>query len=161
MFATGQVDDEHADGRKKRRRSCGSRKSQYIVKSVDEITEEDLENIAYRSKDKIWDKENVSHFTAFLFYLRLFRDMSRATELVCVLTPSLGQLLSPVQAEDAGHQDGVSQWSLCGGQRSVLWTVPEESLWRGRAYCAAGPGQCLLTHGRCLSPSLCSQRKSV
>lgn len=55
-----EVDEEHADGRKKRRRSCGSRRSQYIVKSVDEITEEDLENIAYRSKDKIWDKENGS-----------------------------------------------------------------------------------------------------
>ncbi|XP_012715504.2 cell division cycle-associated 7-like protein [Fundulus heteroclitus] len=55
-----EVDEEHADGRKKKRRSHGSRKSQYIVKSVDEITEEDLENIAYRSKDKIWDKENGS-----------------------------------------------------------------------------------------------------
>uniref|UniRef100_A0A667Y731 Cell division cycle associated 7 like n=1 Tax=Myripristis murdjan TaxID=586833 RepID=A0A667Y731_9TELE len=28
--------------------------------SVDEITEEDLDNIAYHSKDKIWDKENGS-----------------------------------------------------------------------------------------------------
>lgn len=36
-----------------------SRKSAYVVKSVDEITKEDLDNIAFRSKDKIWDKENV------------------------------------------------------------------------------------------------------
>uniref|UniRef100_A0A672HIL9 Cell division cycle associated 7 like n=1 Tax=Salarias fasciatus TaxID=181472 RepID=A0A672HIL9_SALFA len=36
------------------------RRSRQVVKSVDEITEEDLENIAYRSKDKIWDKENGS-----------------------------------------------------------------------------------------------------
>ncbi|MEQ2306421.1 hypothetical protein AMECASPLE_008138 [Ameca splendens] len=55
-----EVDDEHVDGRKKKRRSHSSRRSQYVVKSVDEITEEDLENIAYRSKDKIWDKENGS-----------------------------------------------------------------------------------------------------
>lgn len=30
------------------------------MRSVDEITDDDLENVAYRSKDKIWDKENVS-----------------------------------------------------------------------------------------------------
>ncbi|XP_015231934.1 PREDICTED: cell division cycle-associated 7-like protein [Cyprinodon variegatus] len=55
-----EVDEENVDGGKKRRRSHSSRRSQYIVKSVDDITEEDLENIAYRSKDKIWDKENGS-----------------------------------------------------------------------------------------------------
>lgn len=54
-----QVDKEHAGER--RRRTTRVRKSQYDVRSVDEITKEDLDNIAYRSKDKIWDKENVSH----------------------------------------------------------------------------------------------------
>lgn len=38
----------------------GNRRSSYLVRSVDDITEEDLDNIAYRSKDKIWDKENGS-----------------------------------------------------------------------------------------------------
>lgn len=52
---TGQVDKR---GQRKRR-SHGVRKSQFDVRSVDEITEDDLENIAYRSKDKIWDKEKV------------------------------------------------------------------------------------------------------
>lgn len=49
-------------GKKRRRRSSvgGGRRSQYDVRSVDEITDDDLENVAYRSKDKIWDKENVS-----------------------------------------------------------------------------------------------------
>ncbi|XP_071356326.1 cell division cycle-associated 7-like protein [Trachinotus anak] len=51
-----EVDDEHVTDRKKKR---ASRRSQY-VRSVDEITEEELDNIAYRSKDKIWDKENGS-----------------------------------------------------------------------------------------------------
>ncbi|KAM4724784.1 cell division cycle-associated 7-like protein [Anableps anableps] len=55
-----EVDEEHVDGRKKKKRSPISKKSQAMVRSVDEITEEDLENIAYRSKDKIWDKENGS-----------------------------------------------------------------------------------------------------
>ncbi|XP_026205296.1 cell division cycle-associated 7-like protein [Anabas testudineus] len=45
---------------KMRRRSQSSKRSQYVVKSVDDITKEDLDNIAYRSKDKIWDKENGS-----------------------------------------------------------------------------------------------------
>lgn len=56
----GQVDKSSARETPKKRRSSGTRKSQYDVRSVDEITEDDLVNIAYRSKDKIWDKENVS-----------------------------------------------------------------------------------------------------
>lgn len=80
MFPTGQVDEERIDGRKKKKRSPKSRKSQFMVKSVDEITDEDLENVAYRSKDKIWDKDNVSHFTSFTFGLHLFRDTIRAPE---------------------------------------------------------------------------------
>ncbi|KAK5883765.1 hypothetical protein CesoFtcFv8_020061 [Champsocephalus esox] len=55
-----EVDEEHVGEKKKRRRSQSSRKSQYDVRSVEEITKEDLDNIAYRSKDKIWDKENGS-----------------------------------------------------------------------------------------------------
>lgn len=107
-----------------------------MVKSVDEITREDLDNVAYRSKDKIWDKENVSGVSS-----DLSRDTSRRPEFLFVcLYP--GQLVSPVQTEDSGHQDSVSQWFLCRGQRSVLRTVLEESLRRGRADCAARPGQC-------------------
>lgn len=60
-FVTRQVDEEHVGERRKTRKSLGSRRSQYVIKSVDEISKEDLDNIAYRSKDKIWDKENVSH----------------------------------------------------------------------------------------------------
>nr|XP_015811366.2 cell division cycle-associated 7-like protein isoform X1 [Nothobranchius furzeri] len=55
-----EVDEGLAGERPKKRRSYISRKSQYVVKSVDEITEDDLDNIAYRSKDKIWDKDNGS-----------------------------------------------------------------------------------------------------
>lgn len=60
-----QVDaSSTADAGKKGRRSSsrvgGQRRSQYDVRAVDEITNDDLENVAYRSKDKIWDKENVS-----------------------------------------------------------------------------------------------------
>lgn len=50
-----EVDEERmAMGGQKRK---GTRKSNYYVRSVDEITEEELDNIAYRSKDKIWDKD--------------------------------------------------------------------------------------------------------
>uniref|UniRef100_A0AAQ4RJ32 Zinc-finger domain-containing protein n=1 Tax=Gasterosteus aculeatus aculeatus TaxID=481459 RepID=A0AAQ4RJ32_GASAC len=47
-------------GGKRRRRSRGSRRSHYAVRSVDDITQEDLDNIAHRSKDKIWDKDTGS-----------------------------------------------------------------------------------------------------
>ncbi|XP_019721795.1 cell division cycle-associated 7-like protein [Hippocampus comes] len=54
-----EVDEESAGNRPgKKRRS--HRRSQYEFKSVDDITEDDLENIASRSKDKIWDKDNGS-----------------------------------------------------------------------------------------------------
>lgn len=71
----GQVDKEHAgEGRRRTR----VRKSQYDVRSVDEITKEDLDNIAYRSKDKIWDKENVSHIrTSVVLVLVLVLDCTR------------------------------------------------------------------------------------
>ncbi|XP_077446312.1 cell division cycle-associated 7-like protein [Stigmatopora argus] len=53
-----EVDEESAGNNPKKRRS--HKRSQYDYKSVDEITEDDLENIAYRSKDKIWDKDHGS-----------------------------------------------------------------------------------------------------
>lgn len=139
----GQV-DKACVGEVQRKRKSG-RKSQYDVRSVDEITKEDLDNIAYRSKDKIWDKENVSHIrhlqcctilSGFLGSCGFF------TVFVCDNVVPSGQLVSPVQTEDSGHQDDLSQWVLCWGQRSVLWAMPEEPLWRGRTRRAARPGQC-------------------
>ncbi|XP_061884805.1 cell division cycle-associated 7-like protein isoform X1 [Entelurus aequoreus] len=53
-----EVDDELAGSKPKKRRS--HRRSQYEYKTVDDITKEDLDNIACRSKDKIWDKETGS-----------------------------------------------------------------------------------------------------
>ncbi|XP_054462313.1 cell division cycle-associated 7-like protein [Anoplopoma fimbria] len=52
--------DEDVGEKKKKRRSHGSRRSHFEVRSVDDITQEELDNIAYRSKDKIWDKDNGS-----------------------------------------------------------------------------------------------------
>ncbi|XP_031709564.1 cell division cycle-associated 7-like protein [Anarrhichthys ocellatus] len=50
--------DEDVGEKKKKRKS--PRRSQYEVRSVDDITQEELDNVAYRSKDKIWDKDNGS-----------------------------------------------------------------------------------------------------
>lgn len=58
----GQVDEEAGENGLKKKKK---RRSYYEVRSVDDITKEDLDNIAYRSKDKIWDKENVSHIYPF------------------------------------------------------------------------------------------------
>ncbi|XP_034400958.1 cell division cycle-associated 7-like protein [Cyclopterus lumpus] len=52
--------DEDVGKKNKRRRSHSSRRSHFEVRSVDDITQEDLDNIACRAKDKIWDKENGS-----------------------------------------------------------------------------------------------------
>lgn len=76
--------------------------------------------------------------------------LSQCASLLCVfLGFFLGQLVSPVQTEDSGHQDGVSQWFLCGSQRSVLWTMSEEPLWRGCTCCAARPGEWQETTKHC------------
>lgn len=88
----GQVDEEHVGEGRKKRKSHSSRRSQYVVRSVEDITKEDLDNIAYRSKDKIWDKENVSHIGPFshlvllvLYYTVTFPGLVRFfTVLVCV-----------------------------------------------------------------------------
>ncbi|XP_077403940.1 cell division cycle-associated 7-like protein [Vanacampus margaritifer] len=54
-----EVDEESAGNTPKKKRSS-HRRSQYEFKSVDDITDDDLANVAYRSKDKIWDKDNGS-----------------------------------------------------------------------------------------------------
>ncbi|KAK0148467.1 Cell division cycle-associated 7-like protein [Merluccius polli] len=55
-----EVDEDGVKRVKKRRVSQGSKRGQYVVCSVDQITKEDLDNIAYRAKDKIWDKDHGS-----------------------------------------------------------------------------------------------------
>lgn len=57
--AAGQVDEDCVGVKRRKIMGQFSRRSSYVVKSVEEITEEDLDNIAYRAKDKIWDKDNV------------------------------------------------------------------------------------------------------
>ena len=84
------------------RKRKSSRRSHYDVRSVDEITEEDLENIAYRSKDKIWDKENVSHSRHSHICCSQVSWVCVVPHCVLVDVPS-GQLVSPVQTEDPGH----------------------------------------------------------
>ncbi|KAF7661733.1 hypothetical protein LDENG_00253100 [Lucifuga dentata] len=51
-----EVDDEHIGEAGKKKKGARKRKRQYVM-PVEEITREDLDNIAYRSKDKIWDKD--------------------------------------------------------------------------------------------------------
>ncbi|XP_029299122.1 cell division cycle-associated 7-like protein [Cottoperca gobio] len=46
--------------KKKKKKRRISRVSQIDVRSVDNVTKEDLDNIAYRKNDKIWDKDNGS-----------------------------------------------------------------------------------------------------
>lgn len=105
-----QVDaSSAAEAGKKKRRSSGSvgggRRSQYDVRMVDEITDDDLENVAYRSKDKIWDKENVGGRPPPQLHLHLHLHPCLAAAHLPLLPSSLpsGQLVPPVPAEDSGH----------------------------------------------------------
>lgn len=78
------------------------RKSQFDLRSVNEITEEDLDNIAYRSKDKIWDKEKVQINRLTWGSPWRFFSLSGFVTVHVRFVP-VGQLVSPVQAEDSGH----------------------------------------------------------
>lgn len=99
-FGIVQVDKSCVHEVQRKRKS--SRRSHYDVRSVDDITEEDLENIAYRSKDKIWDKENVSHSRHLHICCSQVSWVCVVPHCVLVDVPS-GQLVSPVQTEDPGH----------------------------------------------------------
>ncbi|XP_029588242.1 cell division cycle-associated 7-like protein isoform X2 [Salmo trutta] len=55
-----EVDDELSRSGKKRRASSGKRRKITHVRSVDEITEEELDNVAEGAKDKILDKDHGS-----------------------------------------------------------------------------------------------------
>jgi len=133
-----QVDEDGIQIAKKRRVGPSSRRS-YVVRPVDDITEEELDNIADRAKDKIWDKDHVSRYCRHNNGWGGVRVVGVADRRSAWCLP--GQLMSPVPAEDPGHQDGVSQRVLRGGQGSVLRAVLEEPLRRGSPRGAAGPGQ--------------------
>lgn len=146
LVAVWQVDKQCVSELRKKKKSRAKR-AQYEVRSVDEITEEELENIAYRSKDKIWDKENVSHLrpsthSVLLVLHYTVRPPGQVRFFTVFMFFLPGKLMSSVQTENSWHQNSVSQWLLCGRQRSVLWPVPQEPLRRGRTRCAARPGQC-------------------
>ncbi|XP_014033704.2 cell division cycle-associated 7-like protein isoform X6 [Salmo salar] len=55
-----EVNDELSRSGKKRRASSGKRRKITHVRSVDEITEEELDNVAEGAKDKILDKDHGS-----------------------------------------------------------------------------------------------------
>ncbi|XP_069032337.1 cell division cycle-associated 7-like protein [Embiotoca jacksoni] len=126
-----EVDEEHVGQRRKKRRSQTSRRSQYVVKTVDEIDKEDLDNIAYRSKDKIWDKDNGSS-------CHQCRQKTLDTKTVCrsgVCVGAKGQFCGPCLKNRYGED-----------VRTVLldpeWSCP---LCRGMCNCSL----CRKKEGRC------------
>ncbi|KAM3858427.1 cell division cycle-associated 7-like protein [Diretmus argenteus] len=123
-----EVDEE---GRCKKRKSYTAKRSSYVVKSVDDITEEDLDNIADRSKDKIWDKENGSS-------CHQCRQKTLDTKTVCrsgVCVGGKGQFCGPCLKNRYGED-----------VRTVLldptWSCP---ICRGMCNCSL----CRKKEGRC------------
>ncbi|KAM9738381.1 cell division cycle-associated 7-like protein [Menidia menidia] len=126
-----EVAEEQAGERRRKRKSQTSRKSQYVVRAVDDITKEDLDNIAYRSKDKIWDKENGSS-------CHQCRQKTLDTKTVCrsgVCVGAKGQFCGPCLKNRYGED-----------VRTVLldptWSCP---ICRGMCNCSL----CRKKEGRC------------
>lgn len=64
-----QIDEELRVNRDTPRRKSRKRSS---VRMPDDITEEELDNVADRAKDKILDKENVSWWLVHVGFIYLF-----------------------------------------------------------------------------------------
>ncbi|XP_032435707.1 cell division cycle-associated 7-like protein [Xiphophorus hellerii] len=131
-----EVDEERIDGRKKKKRSPKSRKSQFMVKSVDEITDEDLENVAYRSKDKIWDKDNGSS-------CHQCRQKTLDTKTVCrsgYCVGVKGQFCGPCLKNRYGED-------VCTVLLDPTWSCP---ICRGMCNCSL----CRKKEGRCATGTL-------
>uniref|UniRef100_A0A3Q4MIQ1 Cell division cycle associated 7b n=1 Tax=Neolamprologus brichardi TaxID=32507 RepID=A0A3Q4MIQ1_NEOBR len=125
------VDIKRLVEKHKKRRSQSSRKSQYCVKSVDEITKEDLDNIAYRSKDKIWDKENGSS-------CHQCRQKTLDTKTVCrsgFCVGAKGQFCGPCLKNRYGED-------VCTVLLDPTWSCP---ICRGMCNCSL----CRKKEGRC------------
>ncbi|KAM4597639.1 cell division cycle-associated 7-like protein isoform 2-T2 [Polymixia lowei] len=126
-----EVDEDCVEGSRKKRRSQVSKRKHYMVRSVDDITKEDLDNIAYRSKDKIWDKENGSS-------CHQCRQKTLDTKTVCrsgVCVKGKGQFCGPCLKNRYGED-----------VRTVLldpmWSCP---ICRGMCNCSL----CRKKEGRC------------
>ncbi|CAL1584534.1 unnamed protein product [Knipowitschia caucasica] len=134
-----EVDYERVTDGEKRKK--GSKRCQYYVKSVDEITEEEIDNIAYRAKDKIWDKENGSS-------CHQCRQKTLDTKSVCrsgVCTGVKGQFCGPCLKNRYGED-----------VRSALldptWSCP---ICRGMCNCSL----CRKKEGRCATGILVQQAR--
>uniref|UniRef100_A0A3P8TJF2 Cell division cycle associated 7 like n=1 Tax=Amphiprion percula TaxID=161767 RepID=A0A3P8TJF2_AMPPE len=126
-----EVDEDRIGERPKKRKSQTSRRSLYIVKSVDEITKEDLDNIAYRSKDKIWDKENGSS-------CHQCRQKTLDTKTVCrsgFCVGAKGQFCGPCLKNRYGED-------VCTVLLDPTWSCP---ICRGMCNCSL----CRKKEGRC------------
>ncbi|XP_004548003.3 cell division cycle-associated 7-like protein [Maylandia zebra] len=126
-----EVDEDHVGEKHKKRRSQSSKRSQYCVKSVDEITKEDLDNIAYRSKDKIWDKENGSS-------CHQCRQKTLDTKTVCrsgFCVGAKGQFCGPCLKNRYGED-------VCTVLLDPTWSCP---ICRGMCNCSL----CRKKEGRC------------
>ncbi|XP_061520658.1 cell division cycle-associated 7-like protein [Phycodurus eques] len=128
-----EVDEESAGNRlkKKKRRSRSHRRSQYEFKSVDDITEEDLDNVAFRSKDKIWDKDNGSS-------CHQCRQKTLDTKTVCrsgFCSAGKGQFCGPCLKNRYGED-------VCTVLLDPTWSCP---ICRGMCNCSL----CRKKEGRC------------
>lgn len=128
----------------------------HLIRSVEDITEDELQLVADNMTDKVYDRVTVSsqpHYgyfrkrswchhevTEVLKWIKL-SVLLCSTLLLMVLRGRSGLHVSSVPPENHRHQDVLPQWGMSGDSGSVLRAVPEEQIRRGCEEGAARSGQ--------------------
>ncbi|XP_062343037.1 cell division cycle-associated 7-like protein isoform X1 [Osmerus eperlanus] len=132
-----EVDDElRAMGSVRKRRSGGGRKRRSEVRPVDDITQEELDNVAQRAKDKILDKDHGST-------CHQCRQKTLDTKTVCrsgYCVGVKGQFCGPCLRNRYGED-------VCDTLLNPTWECP---LCRGMCNCSL----CRRKEGRCATGNL-------
>uniref|UniRef100_A0A3B3QPN1 Cell division cycle associated 7a n=1 Tax=Paramormyrops kingsleyae TaxID=1676925 RepID=A0A3B3QPN1_9TELE len=137
-----EEDDE--PGEPRRRGYQGALAIPHVVRPVSEVTQEELNNICFTVRDKVYNRCTVSVPPPPP------RDLYPAAG--CSFSPGLllpvyklvvsfpGLHMPSVPPKDHRHKDQLPQPRVCRGPRSVLRAMPTQPLWRGGPRRPAGPG---------------------
>lgn len=93
-----------------RNRRAGSMTLPHIIRPVEEITEEELENICNNSREKIYNRS---------LYFVLFPP-------ICLF---VGIYLPPMPPENYRYQNKLQKPGVLGCSWPVLWPLPSKPLW--------------------------------
>lgn len=135
----------------------------HLIRSVEDITEDELQLVADNMTDKVYDRVTVSSQPRYGYFRKRSwchhevtssssvpdNNMTEVLKwiklslllLLMVLCGRSGLHVSSVPPENHRHQDVLPQWGMSGDSGSVLRAVPEEQIRRGCEEGAARSGQ--------------------